>query len=80
MIAVTEDIEALARLLAEKSGSTPQQEIRRALEARAAEMGLAAGARADRRPGRLKGSFEIPSGLFDPLPADELDLWWNQTA
>jgi antitoxin (DNA-binding transcriptional repressor) of toxin-antitoxin stability system len=25
--------------------------------------------------GSMKGQFEVPDSFFDPLPADELDLW-----
>ena len=32
-------------------------------------------ARPKRIPGRLKGQFKVPEGLFDPLPDDELKRW-----
>jgi len=28
-----------------------------------------------RRPGTLRGLVKIPDAFFEPLPADELDLW-----
>jgi antitoxin (DNA-binding transcriptional repressor) of toxin-antitoxin stability system len=30
---------------------------------------------AKRKAGRLKGKFEVPEKLFDPLPDDELKRW-----
>lgn len=32
-------------------------------------------ARPERKPGRMKGLFEIGDEIFDPLPEDELRLW-----
>ena len=32
-------------------------------------------AKAERRPGRLKGRGAFDDGFFDPLPDDELRLW-----
>jgi len=28
-----------------------------------------------RRPGTLRGVVKIPKSFFEPLPADELDVW-----
>jgi hypothetical protein len=81
MLMLPDDTEELARRLADKTGTAPLQAIRDALEARAAAIGLdLAHAATPRQPGRLKGSFTVPTGLFDPLPADELDLWWKEGA
>jgi prevent-host-death family protein len=30
-----------------------------------------------RKPGRLKGQFKLGPEFFDPLPPEELDLWWK---
>ncbi|OSQ40550.1 type II toxin-antitoxin system Phd/YefM family antitoxin [Thalassospira mesophila] len=30
-----------------------------------------------RMPGMLKGMLDIPAGVFDPLPDDELSAWEN---
>lgn len=32
-------------------------------------------ARPERKPGRMKGQFEVGDEIFDPLPEDELRLW-----
>lgn len=34
-------------------------------------------AREERTPGRLKGKFKVGPEFFEPLPAEELDLWWK---
>jgi len=31
----------------------------------------------DRKPGRLKGQFKVGPEFFEPLPPEELDLWWQ---
>ena len=31
----------------------------------------------NRVPGRLKGKFEVGPEFFEPLPPEELDLWWK---
>jgi antitoxin (DNA-binding transcriptional repressor) of toxin-antitoxin stability system len=31
----------------------------------------------DRKPGWLKGRFKLGPEFFEPLPAEELDLWWK---
>jgi hypothetical protein len=33
--------------------------------------------RGERKPGRLKGKFEVGQEFFEPLPLEELDLWWK---
>jgi prevent-host-death family protein len=33
--------------------------------------------RGERKPGRLKGKFELGPEFFEPLPQEELDLWWK---
>lgn len=33
--------------------------------------------RGERKPGRLKGKFKVGSEFFEPLPPEELDLWWK---
>lgn len=30
-----------------------------------------------RKPGRLKGLFKVGPEFFEPLPQDELELWWK---
>jgi prevent-host-death family protein len=30
-----------------------------------------------RKPGRLKGKFKVGPEFFEPLPPEELDLWWK---
>ncbi len=30
-----------------------------------------------RKPGRLKGQFKLGPEFFEPLPPEELDLWWK---
>jgi prevent-host-death family protein len=30
-----------------------------------------------RKPGRLKGKIKIGPEFFDPLPPEELELWWK---
>lgn len=32
-------------------------------------------ARPERKPGRMKGQFDIGDEILDPLPEDELRLW-----
>jgi prevent-host-death family protein len=33
-----------------------------------------------RRPGALKGRLNLPDTFFfDPLPGDELELWWGES-
>ncbi|MCP4937187.1 MAG: hypothetical protein GY927_24010 [bacterium] len=72
MIPVTDDIEKLARLVAEKTGITPEEAIKRALEVRAEQVGVATKSEQKLRvPGRLKGKLQCPTGLFDPLPPEE---------
>ena len=34
--------------------------------------------RPKRVPGRLKGVYKLPDGLFDPLPDDELKRWTGE--
>jgi len=31
----------------------------------------------ERKPGRLKGQFKVGPEFFEPLPPEELDLWWK---
>jgi antitoxin (DNA-binding transcriptional repressor) of toxin-antitoxin stability system len=31
----------------------------------------------ERKPGRLKGKFKVGPEFFEPLPAEELALWWK---
>ena len=50
MIALTDETEQLARLLAERSGKTPTEIIRQALEARALANGIAFTAKPRRKP------------------------------
>ncbi len=33
--------------------------------------------RGERKPGWLKGKFKLGPEFFEPIPADELDLWWQ---
>ena len=33
--------------------------------------------RGERKPGRLKGKFNVGPEFFEPLPPEELDLWWK---
>lgn len=33
--------------------------------------------RGERKPGRLKGKFKVGPEFFEPLPAEDLDLWWK---
>jgi antitoxin (DNA-binding transcriptional repressor) of toxin-antitoxin stability system len=33
--------------------------------------------RGERKPGRLKGKFKLGPEFFEPLPQEELDLWWK---
>ena len=33
--------------------------------------------RGERKPGRLKGIFKVGKEFFEPLPPEELDLWWK---
>jgi prevent-host-death family protein len=33
--------------------------------------------RGNRKPGRLKGKFTVGPEFFEPLPPEELDLWWK---
>ena len=33
--------------------------------------------RGERKPGRLKGKFKVGPEFFEPLPPEELDLWWK---
>lgn len=33
--------------------------------------------RGERKPGRLKGKFKVGSEFFEPLPPEELALWWK---
>ncbi len=81
MISVTDDIEKLAKLVADKTGATPEQAIKQALEVRAEQVGVAIDdAPKPRVPGRLKGKLQCPKGLFDPLPPEELDRWWGKSA
>lgn len=35
------------------------------------------GAQGERKPGRLKGKFKVGPEFFEPLPPDELALWWK---
>lgn len=34
-------------------------------------------ARGERKAGRLKGKFKVGPEFFEPLPHEELDLWWK---
>ncbi|HZP17750.1 MAG TPA: type II toxin-antitoxin system Phd/YefM family antitoxin [Terriglobales bacterium] len=34
-------------------------------------------AKGERKPGRLKGKFIVPPEFFEPLPPEELELWWK---
>jgi antitoxin (DNA-binding transcriptional repressor) of toxin-antitoxin stability system len=34
-------------------------------------------AQGERKPGRLTGKFKVGPEFFEPLPADELALWWK---
>jgi len=81
VITVTDETEKLARLLASKTGATPEQAIKRALEARAEQVGVTLKDEPrPRAPGRLKGKLQSPKTLFDPLPPEELDRWWGESA
>ena len=31
----------------------------------------------NRKPGRLKGQFKVGPEFLEPLPPEELDLWWQ---
>ena len=31
----------------------------------------------ERKPGRLKGQFKVGPEFFEPLPPEELELWWK---
>lgn len=31
----------------------------------------------ERKPGRLKGKFKVGPEFFEPLPPEELALWWK---
>jgi antitoxin (DNA-binding transcriptional repressor) of toxin-antitoxin stability system len=31
----------------------------------------------ERKPGRLKGKIKIGPEFFEPLPPEELELWWK---
>jgi prevent-host-death family protein len=31
----------------------------------------------ERKPGWLKGKFKLGPEFFEPLPPEELDLWWK---
>ena len=31
----------------------------------------------ERKPGRLKGQFKVGPEFFEPLPPEELALWWK---
>ena len=31
----------------------------------------------ERKPGWLKGKFKLGPEFFEPLPAEELELWWK---
>ncbi len=31
----------------------------------------------ERKPGWLKGKFELGPEFFEPLPSEELELWWK---
>ncbi len=31
----------------------------------------------NRKPGRLKGKFKLGPEFFEPLPPEELHLWWQ---
>jgi prevent-host-death family protein len=33
--------------------------------------------REERKPGWLKGEFKVGPEFFEPLPPEELDLWWK---
>ena len=33
--------------------------------------------RGGRKPGWLKGKFKVGPEFFEPLPPEELDLWWK---
>jgi prevent-host-death family protein len=35
------------------------------------------GTQGKRKPGRLKGKFKVGPEFFEPLPPEELDLWWK---
>jgi prevent-host-death family protein len=35
------------------------------------------GTQGERKPGRLKGKFKVGPEFFEPLPPEELDLWWK---
>ena len=35
------------------------------------------GTRGERKPGWLKGKFKVGPEFFEPLPPEELDLWWK---
>jgi antitoxin VapB len=60
MIALSEDIEQLARLLAQKAGSTPTEIIRQALQGRAREAGMNISESQYRKP-----SFERMMAISD---------------
>jgi prevent-host-death family protein len=31
----------------------------------------------ERKPGRLRGKFKLGPEFFEPLPPEDLDLWWQ---
>jgi antitoxin VapB len=63
MIALPKDIETLAQVLAEKSGKTPSEIIRQALEARACDVGV------DVKAVRHKPNFERMMEISDRFAA-----------
>ena len=61
MIPVTDDIEKLAKLVADKTGGTPEQAIKRALEAHAEQVGVVIeDATKPRVPGRPQREIAVP--------------------
>jgi len=55
-----------------KAITVPWEELHRELRANADELSVPT---EDRKPGALKGKIKIGPEFFEPLPAEELDLW-----
>jgi antitoxin VapB len=76
------DIEQLARLIAIKTGKTPEQIVREAVEARAAEAGVAQPKR-KRTPEEIRASIDAIAARVAALPvldtrSDDEILGYNE--
>jgi antitoxin VapB len=79
MIALPPETEQLARLVASSSGTTPEQVLKEAVEARARELGVVMPA-VGRKPGRMPSVERMMAiserfanrPVVDPRPADEI--------